>query len=224
MIVDDEPLASQLIASYVQDIPDIHCVGIYTTALDAFAALHTEMVDVIFLDIEMPGINGLSFIRSLKYSPRVIFITAYSEYAVAAFEVEALDYLVKPVTFERFLKAVQKLGIHSHKSFQQPSSDLTHIFLKIDRRLVKIVLSEIRYIEGSGDYLKVHVTGHTYTSYMTMAKMETMLPALSFLRIHRSVIVNTSFIEFIEGNYVKLGDVELTIGQTYKEAVLKKLG
>jgi DNA-binding LytR/AlgR family response regulator len=221
IIVDDEPLARQLIETYIDQIPGIESLGSYQTAKEAFEALHNQDIDVIFLDIEMPGINGLNFIRSLKKSPKVVFVTAYAEYAVDAFEIEALDYLVKPVTFERFLKAIQKTGITRSEPVQSP--DISYIFLKVDRKLVKVSFSDIRYIEASGDYLKVHTTVRNYVVYMTMGKIESLLPASKFIRVHRSTIVNTLFIQGIENNFIKLDNVEIVIGQTYRENLLKRL-
>jgi DNA-binding LytR/AlgR family response regulator len=221
IIVDDEPLARQLIETYIDQIPGIESLGSYQTAKEAFEALHNQDIDVIFLDIEMPGINGLNFIRSLKKSPKVVFVTAYAEYAVDAFEIEALDYLVKPVTFERFLKAIQKTGITRSEPVQSP--DISYIFLKVDRKLVKVSFSDIRYIEASGDYLKVHTTVRNYVVYMTMGKIESLLPASKFIRVHRSTIVNTLFIQGIENNFIKLDNVEIMIGQTYRENLLKRL-
>src|SRR5688572_8682025 len=224
IIVDDEPLARQLIGSYIDQIPGIKLSGSYSSAIEAFGALHDQPIDLVFLDIEMPGINGLNFIRSLKAPPKVIFITAYTEYAVDAFETEAVDYLVKPVTFERFLKAVQRTGLNKNDQAAAATPDITDIFLKVDRRLVKISLAEILYVEGFGDYLKVHTSGHTYITYMTMTKLESLLPVSKFIRIHRSTIVNTYYIKYIEGNFVKLNDLELNIGQTYREGLIKRLG
>ncbi len=224
IIVDDEPLARQLIESYVDQIPDIKLLGSYSTAVEAFAGIHDQTIDLIFLDIEMPGISGLTFIRSLKNPPKVIFITAYTQYAVDAFETEAVDYLVKPVTFDRFMKAVQRLGPNKNDQSAVTTIENTDIFLKIDRRLVRIPLAEILYVEGFGDYLKVHTALRTHVTYMTMTKIESLLPASKFIRIHRSTIVNTQYIKYIEGNFVKLNDLELSIGQTYKDTLVKRLG
>jgi len=224
IVVDDEPLARQLIESYIQQMPELHLVGSYSTALEVFTALHQHNIDVLFLDIEMPGITGLNFIKSLKKSPKVIFVTAYTEYAVDAFEIEALDYLVKPVSFERFLKAVQKVSftrVETGKSHPEHAAML-YIFLKVDRRLVKVNLSAIIYIEGSGDYLKVHTTSQTYVTYMTLSKIEALLTA-AFIRIHKSLIVNTAYIQFVEGNFIKVNNMDLPIGLTYRETLLKRL-
>jgi len=224
IIVEDEPLARQLIESYVDQISDIKLLGCYSTAIEAFAALHDQTIDLIFLDIEMPGISGLTFIRSLKNPPKVIFITAYTQYAVDAFDTEAVDYLVKPVTFDRFIKAVQRLAPNRNDPPGLTTVDITDIFLKVDRRLVRLPLSDILYVEGFGDYLKVHTSARTYVTYMTMTKLESLLPASKFIRIHRSTIVNTHHIKYIEGNFVKLNELELSIGQTYKDSLVKRLG
>jgi len=236
IVVDDEPLARQLIQSYIDRVPDMYCLGSYSSAIEAFAALHQHAVDVIFIDIEMPGITGLNFIRSLKKSPRVIFVTAYTEYAVEAFEIEATDYLVKPVTFERFWKAAKKAALNESGpgiNDGDPGSgllpavpeekEISHIFLKADRRLIRIELAAILYVEALGDYLKVHTTGKTYITYMTMGKLEALLPAATFIRIHRSTIIHTAFIEFVEGNTVKIDNVHLAIGQTYRGNLLRRL-
>lgn len=236
IVVDDEPLARQLIGSYIDRVPDMHCLGSYSSAIEAFAALHQYPVDAIFIDIEMPGITGLNFIKSLKKSPSVVFVTAYTEHAVEAFEIEATDYLVKPVTFERFCKAAKRIGSNDddHDSGASPSGtrsssttlegkEISHIFLKADRRLVRIELAAILYVVALGDYLKVHTTDKTYITYMTMGKLEALLPAATFIRIHRSTIIHTAFIEFLEGNTVRINNVDLTIGQTYRGNLLRKL-
>lgn len=225
IVVDDEPLARQLIESYIDQIPEIRCLGSFQTAIEAFAALHQHTIDVIFLDIEMPGITGLNFIRSLKTTVKVIFTTAYTEYAVDAFEIDAIDYLVKPVTFERFLKAIQKIGFTKiEAAMSNPAAgEITYIFLKADRRLIKVDLALIIYVEGFGDYVKVHTVNETYVTYMTMAKLESLLPASKFIRIHRSTIVNTAFIQFIEGNFIRVNNIDLAIGSTYRESLLQRL-
>jgi len=225
IVVDDEPLARQLILSYITQIEGIECLGSYQTAVEAFAGMHQHQVDVIFIDIEMPGINGLNFIKSLKKLPRVIFITAYTEYAVEAFEIEATDYMVKPVTFERFLKAVQKIGLNRNKPLAEnnPAQEISNIFLKVDRRLVKVDLISILFVEALGDYLKVHTVDRVHITYMALGKLETLLPAGQFIRIHRSIIVNKGMIQFVEGNFVRVNDTDLPIGLTYKEKLMKNL-
>jgi DNA-binding LytR/AlgR family response regulator len=225
IVVDDEPLARQLILSYIDQIPGMQCIGSYPSAVAALTALVEHQVDVIFIDIEMPGLSGLNLIKSLKALPKVVFITAYTDYAVDAFELEATDYLVKPVTFERFLKTVQKLGAGKSNPAMamQQSTGPTSIFLKVDRRLVQIDLSVIIYVEGLGDYLKVHTKKQTYVTYMTLGKLEALLTAAAFVRIHRSTIINKNLIQFIEGNFIRINDIDLPIGLTYKENLLRGL-
>lgn len=225
IVVDDEPLARQLIQTYIGQVPNFNCVGVCQSALEAFAILHEQQVDVMFLDIQMPGITGMSFLRSLRNAPKVIFTTAYTDHAVDAFEMEAIDYLLKPITFERFMKAVQKVNIKDSNEGSTLATKETnpYIFLKVDRRLVKINHTEIIYIEGFGDYLKINTQDKTYVTYMTMGKLEQLLPPAKFIRIHRSTIVNKDFIKFVEGNFVRAGNQDLAIGQTYKDDVLQKL-
>ena len=225
IIVDDEPLARQLLAGYISQLPYLNCAAVCQSAVEAFTVLHQQKIDVIFLDIEMPGITGINFLRSLKTTPKVIFTTAYPNYAVDAFEIEAVDYLLKPITFERFVRALQKLSANGGETAGRTAVEPnTHIFLKVDRRLVKIDFIDITYIEAYGDYLKVHGSAHTFVTYMTLGKIEQLLPASNFIRIHRSTIINKSFIKFIEGNFVCVNDVNLPIGLTYRDSLLDTLG
>lgn len=225
LIIDDEPLARQLMESHIRQVKNLQLVGTCETAIQAFEWLHREQVDLLFLDIQMPGITGLNFLRSLKNPPRVIFTTAFMEYAVEAFELEAVDYLLKPITFERFMKAIQKIS----PSREQPSAAKTQtpdeaIFVKVNKRLMRIAFPDIYYIEGSGDYIKVVTTSGTHLSYQSLNKIEELLPDQQFMRIHKSFIINLRHIQFIEGNLVRLLDKELPVGVTYKEALYKKLG
>lgn len=223
IVVDDEPLARQLVMSYIDQVPGMQCVSSCQSAVEALAALMQHEVEVIFIDIEMPGLSGLNLIKLLKVRPKVVFITAYSEYAVEAFEIEAADYLVKPVTFERFLKTVQKLNKGGFSSPNQQNPLPLSIFLKVDRRLVQVDLASIIYAEALGDYLKVNTKTETLVTYMTLSKLEILLPPSEFIRIHRSIIVNKSMVQFIEGNFIRINNIDLPIGSTYKDTLLKNL-
>lgn len=224
IVVDDEPLGRQLVVSYIQQIPGMQCLGEYKGAVEAFAALHMNPVDVIFIDIEMPGINGLNFIRSLKKTPVVVFITAYAQYAVDAFEIDAIDYLVKPVTMDRFLKTVRKImPAQEQQTTIQQRQDISSIFLKVDKRLVRVDLASIIYAEALGDYLKVYCTDQTLIVYLSLGKLEALLPTQLFIRIHRSTIVNKQYIQFIEGNFLRINDTDLPIGLTYRDHLLNML-
>jgi DNA-binding LytR/AlgR family response regulator len=225
IIVDDEPLARQLLESYLDQLPNLTCTAICQNALQAFSVLHEQPVDLMFLDIQMPGITGLNFLKSIKNPPKVIFTTAFIDYAVEAFELEAVDYLLKPITFERFIKAVQKV---SSKKEEPAESSLKangspYIFLKVSKRLIKIDHADIIYAEGLGDYLKVYTAAQTFTTYMTMGKLEALLPTYKFTRIHRSTIINLERIQYVEGNFVRINNNDLPIGLTYKENLLQKL-
>ncbi|OCX54285.1 hypothetical protein BEL04_08485 [Mucilaginibacter sp. PPCGB 2223] len=225
IVIDDEPLARQLLQGYMEQLPDITCVAACQSAIEAFKILHEQPVDVMFLDIQMPGITGLSFLKSLKNPPKVIFTTAYADHAVEAFELEALDYLLKPITFERFLKSVQKAV--PQKEGQEISSsrqdENPYLFLKVNKRLVKVGHADIIYVEALGDYLKIFTPTQTLVTYMTLNKLEALLPAAKFARIHRSTIINLDHIQFIEGNFVRLDGKDLTIGLTYKDNLAQKL-
>lgn len=225
VIVDDEPLARELLAGYIEQLPNLSCIAVCQGALQAFSVLHEHEVDLMFLDIQMPGITGLNFLKSIKNPPKIIFTTAYMEHAVEAFELEAIDYLLKPITLERFIKAVQKVSPkkEEHAEAVSKSSDNNYIFLKVDKRLVKIDHAEIIYTESLGDYIKVYTATQTYVSYLTMNKLEKLLPAHNFVRIHRSFIINLDHIQYIEGNFIRINNRDLPIGLTYKDGLGQRL-
>ena len=224
LIIDDEPLARQLMESHVRQVKSLHLAGTCETAIEAFDWLHREEIDLLFLDIQMPGITGFNFLKSLKHPPKVIFTTAHMEYAVEAFELEAVDYLLKPITFERFIKAIQKIDTQKEPPLPQAQSAVDAIFIKVQKRLMRIAYPDIFYIEGFGDYIKVVTANAVHTSYSSLNKMEELLPAQQFMRIHKSFIINLKHIHFIEGNLVRILDKELPVGVTYKDALYKKLG
>jgi len=223
LIIDDEPLARQLLESHVQQVKSLQLVQSCSTAIEAFEVLHQQEVDLMFLDIQMPGINGLSFLKSLKQPPKVIFTTAYMEHAVEAFELEAVDYLLKPVTFERFIKAIQKINKRDAPpvSVSQPTDQV--LFIKENKRLVRVEHTNILYLEGFGDYVKVVTPNQVHVTYSTLNKLGELLPGSQFVRIHRSYIINLNKLQFLEGNYVQVGEHSLPIGLTYKETLLLKL-
>lgn len=225
LIVDDEPLARQLMEAHIRQVKSLQVMGSCETAVEAFDCLHRHPVDLLFLDIQMPGITGLNFLKSLKNPPRVIFTTAYMEYAVEAFELEAVDYLLKPITFERFIKAIQKITPPKEMvttAKEQITDDA--IFVKVNKRLMRIAYPDIYYIEGSGDYIKVVTGTGTHLSYQSLNRIEELLPHQQFMRIHKSFIVNRKHIQFLEGSLVRILDKELPVGVTYKDAVYRKLG
>ncbi|MBS0000248.1 MAG: response regulator transcription factor [Cyclobacteriaceae bacterium] len=223
IIVDDEPLSQEVIRDFVREVPWLELKGLCFNALEALEMIHETEVDLIFLDINMPKLSGIKFVKSLEKSPMIIFTTAYPEYAVEGFEVDAVDYLVKPVAFERFLKAVNK----AREQFEMKQSPgLTHrpgfIVLKSDKKIYKIEENDILYIQSWGDYIKVFTSGKVIIATETMKNLENRMGE-QFIRIHKSFIVSTRAINFIEGNQVKIGDQFLPIGLTYKDDLITKL-
>lgn len=226
LIIDDEPMARELLESHCKQTGFIKLVASCKSAVEAFQILHEQKVDVMFLDIQMPGITGLNFLRSLKDPPRVIFTTAYNNHAVEAFELEATDYLLKPITYERFFKAVQRISskhIDSQSVVPVVKQESSSIFLKVGRRLVQIELNEVLFFVSLGDYVKVITPAETLVCYTTLNKLTDLLPAEQFLRVHRSYIISLKRISFMEGNYIKIGEHDISVGSTYKDGLMKKL-
>lgn len=223
LIVDDEPLSRQVLKGFVSDHPDLELAGECKDALEAMSFLEKHGVDLLFLDINMPKLSGVNFYKTLQNKPEVIFTTAYSEFAVEGFELNAIDYLMKPIAFERFIKAIQKakdkLGQNSSSS---PVQD--YIMLKADKKMYRTPFEDILFCEALGDYVKVHLSDKVLIVTTTMKKLLTELPEQIFLRTHKSYIINKTKVEYIEGNQIKIGEGMVSIGQSYREEVLKALG
>lgn len=227
IIVEDERLAQDVIKNHLQKVDHFHLVGVYRNALEAREGLEKEEVDLIFLDIQLPGMTGLNFLRSLTNPPLVVLTTAYPEYALESYEFNVIDYLLKPISFERFSKTVDK--IIDGKIFNPPSKQnsrlpLDHIFIKSSSKFFRLGFPEIRYVEGMKDYLKIHTEAHHIITHQTMAEMENILPAAQFIRIHKSYIVAFAHIKSIFGNTVDMGITTLPIGLNYKERLMKAIG
>lgn len=222
LIVDDEPLSRQVLKGFVADHPDLELAGESKDALEAMSFLEKEKVDLLFLDINMPKLSGVNFYKSLQQKPEVIFTTAYSEFAVEGFELNAIDYLMKPIPFERFIKAIQKL---KDKLGQATSSVAAqdYIMLKADKKMYRTPFEDILFCEALGDYVKVHLKDKVLIITTTMKKLQAELPEHLFLRTHKSYIINQSKVEYIEGNQIKIGSQMVSIGQSYREDVLNKL-
>jgi DNA-binding LytR/AlgR family response regulator len=191
--------------------------------MEAMELLHEKKVDLVFLDINMPKLSGIKFAKSLESTPMIIFTTAYPEFAVEGFEVDAVDYLVKPIAFERFLKAINKAREqYEMRLSSSPKAGGEFIVLKSDKKIYKIDEKDILYIQSLGDYIKVFTKDRVIIAAETMKNLESIL-GTQFIRIHKSYIVSTQTIQFIEGNQVRIGDQFLPIGLTYKEQLMKKL-
>ncbi len=222
-IVDDEPLARDLIGTYVSQIKGWKTVMACKNTAEAYEALYQHPVDVIFLDIKMPGASGLDFLHSLKNPPAIIFTTAYPEYAVNAFDLKAVDYLVKPITKDRFLQAVEKYH-DSKTSLAHPEKESAdHVFLKQDAKLIKILFADILYVEALKDFSKVFLTDKQLLIGTHLKMMEDILPSHKFIRVHRSFIVAIDAISAIQGNTAEIGNKTIPIGGLYKEALFRKI-
>jgi DNA-binding LytR/AlgR family response regulator len=217
LVIDDEPLAQNVLRKYAEDIKSIDIKGFCKDALEAMEILEKQPIDLIFLDINMPKLSGIEFLKTLKNPPIVILTTAYTDYAMEGYELNVLDYLVKPFSFVRFLKAVQKAEqqiqlLQKTKAEEKPES----VFIKSNKKTYQVKFSEITYIEGLGDYIKIYMERSHLVTNLSMKKMEELLPAKEFHRIHKSHIVNLMKIIAIEGNMVELPGIKLTIGSNYR--------
>jgi DNA-binding LytR/AlgR family response regulator len=234
IIVEDEALAQDVIKSHLAKMDQMELVGVFRTGPEAMEALMTQEVDVIFLDIRLPGMSGLHFLRGLTDPPLVVLTTAYAEYALESYEFNVIDYLLKPISFERFSKAVNKLldgrlypiaggrGVAGAADMPLPKGD--HIFVKSNSKFFRVNFSEILYVEGMKDYLKIHTPDYTLVTHQTMNELEKLLPARLFIRVHRSYVVATGQIRAIYGNSIELGKVTIPIGVNYKDAVMGLIG
>ena len=222
-IVDDEPLALELLASYVKKIPFLELTGKYGNAIESMNGLNDNPVDLIYLDIQMPELNGLEFARMLPERTRVVFTTAFDQYAIDGYRVNALDYLLKPISYVDFLAAANKaLQWFNLIDGQTPADEVKSIFVKSDYKLLQIDLDRIKYVEGLKDYVKIYTddSPRPILSLMNMKAMEQMLPESRFIRVHRSFIVQKGKIREIDRNRIVFGDVYIPIGDSYKQAFL----
>lgn len=230
-IIDDEPLAREILEAYIAKVPFLQLKGSFMSALDAAAQIDQDKPDLLFLDINMPDLSGLNFIPMLNPRPMIILTTAYDQYALKAFELEVKDYLVKPFGFERFYKAVHRLQQEHSSQYALERTDASleaknevgYIFLKVGHRIQKIAVREILFIEGMKDYLKIHTTREKIMTLMSFSKLEELLPAHDFARVHRSFMVAIDKIDHIEKNRIGIGSQLIPISDTYSEGFYKKL-
>jgi two-component system, LytTR family, response regulator len=225
LIVDDEPLALELLEDYVLKTPFLELVNKFNSPFQAIEALQNEKIDLIYLDIQMPGLSGIDFSKLIHNGPKVIFTTAYSQYALDGFKVDALDYLVKPINYQEFLKASNKAltwfsMIEQGQENKTIESSNTSIFVKSEYKLLKVELSDILYIEGLKDYVKIYLKDQSkpILSLMSLKNLEEKLSPDQFMRVHRSFIVNLNQISKIERNRIVFGSVYIPIADNYKDA------
>ena len=225
IIIEDEPLAQNVLKKYIGEHLSLELVAICNDALEAQSIIAGENIHLLFLDINLPKLSGINFIKTLTRPPLIIFTTAYPEFAVEGFELNAVDYLLKPFSFERFLKAVNKALEKLNASSTQNSgeNDASFIFLKADKKIHRVDLGTIHYIEAIGDYMKVVTDSGQLIVNETMKKLQEELPVRSFMRVHKSFIISRNKIKFIEGNYIQVEDKSIPIGATYRNEVLTSI-
>lgn len=218
LIIDDEPLAQDILESYVTKNDQLFLIKKCSTVFEAFEVIHQQKIDLMFLDVKMPGLNGIDFLKSLKNPPSVIFTTAFSEYAVESYNLEAVDYLLKPITQERFDKSLEKL-------FKlQPVvvvDEQLYTYFKVSGKLIKVMHSDILYAQSIKDYIILYTLNGNHIVHMTMKYLSELLPDAIFVRIHRSYLINHSFLDKISKNQVCVNGEDLPIGESYKQGLNK---
>lgn len=227
VIIDDEPPAQAILKKYISQVERLELAGTCNSAVEAISFLQTEQVDLLFLDIQMPGLLGTKFIRTLNNPPKIIFTTAYRKFAVEGFELNAVDYLLKPISFERFLTGVNKVfqvnlqPVKGNQPFPESNPESNHpfLYLRSDRKMVKVLFDEILYVESLKDYIKIVTTVKTIITRQSISSIEQMLPKGTFLRIHRSYIVSINKIDSFNGESVDIAKNELPIGRLFKHDV-----
>jgi DNA-binding LytR/AlgR family response regulator len=227
IIIDDEPLAIEIMESYVSKVEQLKLEGTFRNAISAFTFLQQHPVDLIFLDIQMPKLSGIDFLKTLKNPPKVIFTTAFRDYAIEGFELEVADYLLKPIPFDRFLKAVAKVlhqpAANAGTAHQKTENGEDYVYFKVDKKMIKTRMTDILYIESVKDYVKVRTAEKEIVTQQKISYLEESLPKEQFIRIHRSFIVNRERIDAYSATDVEIGKFHVPIGRNYKNDVMKVL-
>lgn len=235
IVIDDEPIARQYLSDYISKIPQLELLAAFSRPTDAYGLIGSGEVGLIFLDIQMPGLTGIEFIRTLQKKPDIILTTAYSEYALEGYELDVTDYLLKPIPFDRFAKAVNKvigklsLQPGQHNAAEQVQSETTgiprdFIFVKSSYKSVKVNIGDILFVEGMKEYVVIHTNGKKYTKLDRMKNIEDQLKSQGFIRIHKSYIVSVKSIDAVFGNTVEVNGTHLPLGRSYKDGVNAILG
>lgn len=223
IITDDEPIAVDILQDYVRMVPYLNLVATCKNAMETFAALRTKEIDLLFIDIQMPEITGVDLVRALKNRPAIVFTTAYPSYALEGFELDAIDYLLKPIPIDRFLRAVDKVVSryeNAHKAITRAAAnEKQYFFIKHNQELVKVYFDSILYIESMENYVKIHCEENTIVFFSTMKNIEDILAPYNFLRIHRSFIVNLDKVSSVGDNVFSIRDKRLMVGKSYKKLI-----
>lgn len=230
IIVDDEPMAREILTTYISKIPNLQLVKSCASAMEALSILNTQKIDILFLDINMPDISGLTFAKSIIHQNKIIFTTAYREYALDGFNLQAIDYLLKPIAFDRFLQAINKF-FQTHIPNNSTIENKEHlsplindfIFVRADRKMLKVNFKDILYIESLSDYIKIYTHQNTIITRETITNIEQKLPSKNFIRTHRSFIIAINHIDSFTNEYIEIAKKTIPISRSYKEEVLGKL-
>ena len=226
LIIDDEPIACRGMKEYVSQVDFLELAGVYADPLQAYQVLDSGDIDLIFLDIEMPRLSGIDFIKSLKKVPAIIFTTAYSSYALEGFELGVADYLLKPISFPRFLKAVNKVKeLHSimRPAGTSPAEDRGSFFIKENGMFVKVYYDEVLYAEALQNYVAIHLPGKKLITYITLSILEKQLPETIFMKVHKSYIVSLQKIKAIEGNTVLIESAQIPVSRNMKDLLMQRV-
>jgi len=223
IIIDDEPIARKVLQEFIEEIDFLELVGQAENVLRAAALLQHQAIDLIFLDINMPKMNGIDFLKSSTLQSQIIMTTAYADYAVEAFGLNVLDYLVKPIAFPRFVKACNKAKEFSEKSLGQLSKSHTYFFIKCNNQIEKIQYDDLLYAEAMLNYVMLYTSSRKMLVYVTIKSLEQQLPAPLFIKVHKSFIVNVNKIQSIEGNILSLGNAKITISQNLRDKVINEI-
>ena len=230
LIVDDEPPAREIIRRYIEQTPMLELAGECANAIQAFTVLQQQSIDLVFLDIRMPQLSGNDFLKTLNHPPKIIFTTAFSEYALESYELDAVDYLMKPIPFNRFLKAVNKayqqtvIKNDAGTLLNEEKKTDSFVYFRADRKMVKVTLQDILYIESMKDYIKVFTKSGTIITKQSISSVEAMLPEKEFIRTHRSFIVSTRHIKSFTTELIEVHNTEIPIGKLFRNEVMKSLG
>src|SRR6187200_2549301 len=231
LIVDDEPPAREILRRYVEEMPLLELVGECSNAIQALTVLQQTRVDLLFLDIRMPQLNGTDFLKTIKAPPKVIFTTAYADYAMEGYELDVVDYLLKPIHFNRFIKAVSKTfqlaqlqPADSVPMIEEPEIAEPFVYFRADRKMIKVMLRDILYIESMKDYVKIVTATGTIISKQSISSVEDMLPEKKFIRTHRSFIISLEKVRSFTNEIIEIDKAEIPIGKLYRNTVIKMLG
>jgi len=229
LIVDDEPVAREILENHLSKIEHVHLLSSCKNAVEAFRIINSKEIDLVFLDINMPEISGLSFARSMTKDIKIIFTTAYREYAVDGFDLQAVDYLLKPISFERLLQAINKFSderklVHAYSPACEDLGESDSLFVRAERKMIRIKFKEILFLESISDYVKIHLEDRNVITRETLSKLEDKLPRKDFLKVHRSFLVAVGRIDSYTSEYIESGGIQIPISRGCKEEVMRRLG